>query len=225
MSQQQFYQLVGGAPQVMPCTVWDAVFKNIDFTKTESIVCESNSYFNEISWEVPQKDGTVTRARVDISTGLWNYTILPAGAFLPRTAWIDQSVFGPPLAGDATGTIWQHEVGTDAGDQPLLWMIKSGQVMIAEGDQITFFREFLFDAKFTASGEPGPGVAELLLYVYHDALEPPVVKGPYPITSTTRSVPVRGRGRSVEYQFRGRDLGSFVRLGNFRMRTQIDGRS
>jgi hypothetical protein len=225
MSQNQFYQLVGGAPQVMPCTVWDTVFKNIDLTKTESIVCESNTYFNEISWEVPQKDGTVTRARVDITNGRWVYTILPTGAFLPRTAWIDQSVFGPPLAGDATGVIWQHEVGTDAGTQPLLWMARSGQILISEGDQVTFFREFLFDAKFTESGAPGPGVVELLVYVYHDSLEPPAVKGPFPITSTTRSIPIRGRGRAIQFEFRGRDLNSWIRLGNPRYRGQIDGRS
>jgi len=225
MSRQQFYQLAGGAPQALPCTVWDLVFKNLDPTQTDFIIFESNAFKNEVSWEVPQLDGTVTRARVDITTGLWNYTILPSRGFLPRTAWIDQSVFGAPLAGDASGTIWQHETGFNAGDEPLEWMLSTGQIMISEGDDITYVREFLPDFKTMPNGTPGPGVVQLTIFLYNDAQEPPSIKGPFLITSTTRSVPVMGRGRSIEWEYRGTDLGSWIRIGDSRIRTQPDGRA
>jgi hypothetical protein len=223
-SQLQFYYSTGGQPQVIPCAVWDRVFKNIDRANAAGVTCESNSYFNEISWEVPQTDGTTVRAKLQIDSGEWDYTVLPSGNFLPRTAWIDQSVFGPPLAGDATGQIWQHEVGSDAGTQPLLWQLISGVVQIAEGDQLTFIQRIVPDFKFTADGSPGPGVVEMLVYVWKTPQDPPRIKGPFPITSRTRSVRCKGRGWGLQFEFRGRGLNGFARLGDIRYRGAPDGR-
>lgn len=226
MSQNQFVYSPGGTgpPQIIPCKVWDLVFKNIDRSNIGFVVCETNSYFNEVAWEVPQLDGTVTRARVQVDTGLWDYTILPSGSSQARTAWTDQSVFGPPLGADQSGRIWQHEVGTDAGGAPLPWLLRSGVAQIAEGDDITFFREVIPDFKFSETGEPGPGTVMMKIYVWNRSQDPPFVKGPYPITSQTRSVPVRGRGRGLQFEFSGNDLGSWVRLGDIRYRGAIDGR-
>jgi hypothetical protein len=120
MSQKQFYFLASGTPQILQCSVWDRVFKNLDLANAASITCETNAFFNEVSWEVPQIDGTTTRARMRLDTREWDYTVLPSGNFLPRTAWTDQSIFGPPLAADPTGQIWQHEIENDAGTDPLL---------------------------------------------------------------------------------------------------------
>lgn len=222
----QFFSLQpGGVPEGLPCPVWDAAFKTQSRANAALTVCETNSAFNEIAWEVPQDDGTVTRAKVQIDTNLWDYTSLPLGAATPRTAWTDQSVFGMPLGADADGVIWQHEIGTDAGDEPLEWFLLTGQIMIAEGDEMTFFRNILPDFKFTASGGPGPGVVEVLVYIRDRPQSPPRVKGPYPVTSTTRYLRgARGRGRTMQFEFRGRDLGSWARLGLTRYRGAPDGR-
>ena len=235
MSQQQFYALAGGTPQIIPCTVWDQVFKNLDPAKLSSVVCETNTFYNEVSWEVAQLDGTVVRARLQVDTGLWDYTRLPYLTDLPRTAWIDQSVFGPPLAASADGAVWQHEIGYNSGFDPLPWDLFTGIIMISEGDQFTFVREIKPDFKYIPSGSAGPGifpasgsqgagVVEMFVYFYGDPTDPPVGKGPFRITSKIRSVPVRGRGRGIQFQFRGRDLNSFVRFGLIRYRGQADGR-
>lgn len=226
MTQRQFVVMTpGSAPQILPCEVWDLVFENLDLANLANVVCETNSFYNEVAWEVPQSDGTVTRAVVQLDRGWWSYTVLPDdGDDVPRTAWIDQSVFGAPLASDATGIVWQHETGRDAGTQPLAWSLKSGIIMIAEGDQITFFREVKPDFKFSEAGS-GPGVVNMTIYVYQDPNDPPRIKGPYQITDKTRSVPgARGRGRGIQFEFSGNDLGSFVRGGLVRYRGSIDGR-
>jgi len=226
MSQQQFYSWQGGAPSIIPCTVWDVVFKKIDKANISKVVCETNSFSNnEVSWEVPQLGGTVTRARLQIDTGIWDYTTLPNGNFAPRTAWIDQSVFGPPLAADAvTGIVWQQETGKDAGTQPLLWRLKSGFVDLAEGDQIVQVNGLYPDFKFTADGSPGPGTVEMLVYAFAYSQQAPRVKGPFPINAQTRFVPCRTRARALQFEFRGRDLGSSVRLGKIEYRGAPDGR-
>src|SRR5215469_1787890 len=224
MSQNNFFAWQGGAPTPLPCTVWDLVFKNIDRANISKVVCETNTFFDEVSWEVPQINGTVTRARLKVETGNWDYTILPSKAFLPRTAWLDQSVFGAPLATDATGQVWQHEKGTDAGTEPLEWSLKSGLIEIAEGDRVTFIRGFYPDIKFTPTGKPGPGAVEMLIYFWGYSQDPPRVKGPFPVNSTTRFVPCKGRARGIQFEFRGRDLGSWARIGRPTYRGAPDGR-
>ena len=226
-SQNQFYVMVlGGAPQVMPCTVWDLVFKNQDPAQAAKVVCETNSFYNEASWEVFQLDGTVTRATVQIDSGFWTATTLIVNSTdPPQQAWTDQSVFGPPLSADNAGIIWQHEIGKDAGTNPLEWALKTGIIMIAEGDQVTFIRNIKPDFKFANPGYATPGVVEALIYLYDDPQDPPKVKGPFPITDKTRDIPgAKGRGRGVQFEFRGRDLGSWMRLGLIRYRGSPDGR-
>ena len=226
MTQRQFvFVSPGASPQVMACAVWDLVFENMDLANLSNVVCETNSFYNEVSWEVPQADGAVTRATIQIDTGLWSYTVLRNNSDdVPRRAWIDQSVFGAPLAADATGIIWQHETGKNAGTQPLAWYLKTGIIMVAEGDQITFFREVKPDFKFSENG-PGPGVVQCKIYVYQDPQDPPTVKGPFYITDATRSIPgARGRGRGIQFEFSGNDMNSRIRGGLLRYRGSVDGR-
>jgi hypothetical protein len=226
MTQRQFvFVSPGASPQIMACAVWDLVFKNMDLANLSNVVCETNSFYNEVSWEVPQADGTVTRATIQIDAGLWSYTVLPNNSDdVPRRAWIDQSVFGAPLAADAIGVIWQHETGKNAGTMPLAWSITSGIIMIAEGDQITFFREVKPDFKFGENG-PGPGVVQCKIYVYQNPQDPPTVKGPFYITDATRSIPgARGRGRGIQFEFSGNDLDSWIRGGLVEYRGSADGR-
>ena len=58
MSQKQFFMLSpGGAPQPIPCTVWDYIFQNLDTTNAYKIRCAPNSAFNEIAWHFPSLSG------------------------------------------------------------------------------------------------------------------------------------------------------------------------
>src|SRR5215469_1110109 len=224
ISQNQFYGWEGGVPQIIPCTVWDAVFKSINPARAMNAVCETNSFFNEVSWEVPQIGGTTTRARYQVDTGVWDYSTLPSGAFLPRHAWIDQSVFGGPLAADSTGAVWQHEKGTDAGAATLLSSLKTGFINIAEEDQVIQINGIYPDIKFTADGRPGPGTVEVLVHFFPYTQDPARVKGPFAVNSQTRFIPARGRAQALQFEFRSRDNGSWWRIGKMEYRGAPDGR-
>jgi hypothetical protein len=152
MSQNQFYAIAGSGPQILPCTVWDNVFKEVDRANIRYAVCATNSYFNEVSWYVPQLEGTVTRATLQVDTGVW--TVEDA---LPSiTAWIDQSPFGPPLGAHVDATINQYEMGSDFEGVPIPASLQTGMIMISGGDEVTFVREVIPDFKFSEDG-PGPG--------------------------------------------------------------------
>ncbi len=188
MSQNQFYVL-GGSPQVIPCSVWDLVFPNIDPANKRQSVCVTNAFFGEIAWYVPQLDGTTTKARLNISAGTWDYTIIQPEENTDRSAGIDQNVFGPPIGASPEGIVYREETGTDADTLPLPWRLVTGIAMIAQGDQVAFFRQIVPDIKFSNDQFAGPGTVKMLVYVYRDPQAAPRVKGPYLINARTRSIP------------------------------------
>ncbi len=222
---QQFYVLAGGgSPQIIPCSVWDLVFPNIDKANAREATCATNAFFTEVAWYVPQNDGTTTKARLNIASGTWDYTIIAAGDTSDRSAAIDQNVFGSPFGASPDGTVYREETGTDADDQPLPWRMVTGIAQIAQGDQVAFFREIIPDFKFSNTQFAGPGTVKMLVYVYRNPQSAPRIKGPYLINARTRSVPCRGRGRGLQFEFSGDDLGSSPRLGLISYRAQSDGR-
>lgn len=225
MSREQFYVSAGGsAPKQLPCTVWDQVFANLDPANVRHTVCVTNAYFNEAIWFVPQIDGTICKAKVQLDNGQWDYTILAFGDVGNRTAAIDQNVFGPPFGASPDGSVYQEETGKDANELPLDTRILTGIAMIAEGDQFAFFTQIRPDVKF--ANVPGTGIGTVLMtvYVYNNPQESPRVKGPYPINARTRTIPCRGRGRGLQFEFRSTDLDSFWRLGRIIYSASADGK-
>ncbi len=225
MSSQQFYVLTGGgAPQPIPCSVWDQVFKKIDPAYARESVCTTNAYFGEVAWYVRQLDGTTTKARLQVGPGTWEYTIIADGETSNRSAGVDQNVFGPPLGASPEGIVYREETGTDADDEPLPWRMVSGIAQIAQGDQAIFFREIIPDIKFSNTQFAGPGTVKMTVYVYKHPQAAPRVKGPYLINARTRSIPCKGRGRGLQFEFSGDDLGSSPRLGLVSYLGQPDGK-
>ena len=225
MSREQFYVSAGGAaPQQIPCSVWDRVFKNLDPAYARQIACVTNAYFNEIAWYVPQIDDTVVKAKLQLDTGQWDYTIFALLDSGNRSAGIDQNVFGPPLGATPGGAVYQEETGTDADDAPLVWRLLTGIATIAEGDQFTFFKQVRPDIKFSNDPASGPGTVAMRVYVYRNPQEAPRVKGPFLINARTRTVPCRGRGRGLQFEFSGSDFGSSPRLGRITYTGAPDGR-
>lgn len=225
MSKEQFYVFsAGGVPTILPCSIWDQVFRNVDSSNIQNTNCVSNAYFNEVVWYVPQMGGAVTKAKLQLDTGLWDYTVLQSGDPGIRSAAIDQNVFGPPMGSTPLGVVYQEETGNDADTVPLKANLLSGIVAIAEGDEFAFFSQIRPDVKFSNGPVPGPGTVLMSVYVYRNPQEAPRIKGPYPINARTRSIPCRGRGRGLQFEFQSTDLGSQWRLGRIEYVAQADGK-
>jgi len=232
MSQKQFFMSVGQGPQVIPCSVWDAVFQNLKSGNdnngvpyTQRIRCAVNSQFNEVMWFYPSANGTGENdsyVKYNVVMNCWDY------GSLGRTAWIDQSVLGPPIGAGSDNWLYQHEIGNDAyvGNQAtaMLSDAATGYFVLNEADNLVFIDQIWPDFKWgTYSGNPNATV-NLTFNVTNYAGDTPTVYGPYQMTQQTQYLSVRIRGRLMQIELSSSDVGTFWRLGAVRYRYQPDGR-
>ena len=263
MSQKQFFKFGGNGVEVIPCPVWDQVFQNffpgVDANGnpyTDRIRCAPNSQFNEITWYFPahytndidpatglaldaQQIGTGeinAYVKYNVALNQWDYGYQHPDnpdVLVGRTAWIDQSVFGPPIgaaaatsvAGETTGFyIYQHETSNDADGAAIDAGFTTGYANLADGDKMLFIDQVWPDMKWGFVDEPKTAEVKLTFYVTNYPGDTPIEYGPYTVTRQTQYLSVRMRGRLIAFGVASTDLGSFWRIGAIRYRYQEDGR-
>jgi len=220
MSQRQFYVFNGSGVSELPCSVWDEIFQNLTELQASKITAGSNSYFGEVWWFYPSKDSDENDSYVkyNISAQTWDY------GTLDRTAWIDQSVLGPPIGANSALEVFQHEIGTDDSGLPINAAIETGYIMIAEGDMFTYVDQIIPDVKFGIPTSDQNGTVNVTVKMVDYPTDEPRLYGPYPVNKLTPFVTMRARGRQMALRFESDDLGSFWRLGKIRYRGAPAGR-
>lgn len=222
-----FYYLSGGAVKPIECSVWDAVFQDLDKDNLDKVVCAPNSMFNEITWYYPStSSGTGEPDRyVKFSEGqggdqqVWDLGVLE------RTAWIDQSVLGEPIgASGEEALIFQHEVSPNADGAAMSPYFVTGEFLLDEGNNCVFIDWLLPDFKY--GNYNGDQSAEVLMTIYTREFpnSPQTALGPYTFSEAVNELTTRARGRQASLRFESGDQDSFWRLGNMRFRTAQDGR-
>lgn len=224
MGPSQFFTLSGAGVQIMTCTVWDAVFQNLhpnpaNLYKIRQAV---NSLFGEITWYYPSANGTGeidSYVKYTEPLNIWDYGILG------RTAWVDQSVLGPPIGADpVTGLLYQHETSNDADLQAMQPYFQSGYFTLSEGDLKTFIDLIWPDMKWGTLSQSQTATVQISFFVVDYPGDTPTVYGPYSVTKATQYFNTRLRGRLVSIRISSSDLGSFWRIGALRYRYQADGK-
>jgi hypothetical protein len=224
MGPSQFFTLSGAGIQILPCTVWDVVFQNLhpDKANLSKIRQAINSLFGEITWYYPSAIGTGevdSYVKYTAPLGIWDY------GMLGRTAWVDQSVLGPPIGADpVTGLLYQHETSNDADLQAMQPYFQSGYFTLSEGDLKTFIDLVWPDMRWGKLSQAQTATVQLSFYVADYAGATPTVYGPYSVTQATQYFNTRLRGRLVSIRISSNDLGSFWRLGAIRYRFSQDGK-
>ncbi len=235
MGQSQFYILAGSGPQPIACPVWDVIFQDLDTDNLDKIRIATNSRFGEVAWYYPTKgNGGEISAYVKYNIVLqqWDY------GTLDRTAWINESVLGPPIGAGADRYIYQHETSPNAAyngvnNQPMLSNFQTGYFVIAEADLKMFVDQVWPDMKWGYFGGTANGTTQyqtptaqvqLTFYVADYAGQTPIQYGPYYLTQNTTFITPRFRGRLVSIAVSSSDVGSFWRIGNMRYRVQPDGK-
>lgn len=215
-STENFYVFDGNSVQVLPCTVWDKFFPNINKQQIDKVWCWVNSAFNEVWWYYPSLNATECDSYVKFQTvdHVWDF------GPLPRTCGVDTNPLGPPIAVDTSGLIQQHEVGNDADGQAMMSSITSGFLSIANGDLFTFLERILPD--FIIQG----GNQRIFVTVTTEdyTSDTPTARGPYTVTPNVPYIIVRARGRQAAVTITSSDLGVFWRLGALRYLGQPAGR-
>ena len=245
MSQKQFFVNAGDGPKPLPCPVWDVVFQNLKqgndgngIPYTQHIRCAPNSQFNEIMWFYPSANGNGENdSYVKYNTVLnqWDF------GSLGRSAWIDQSVLGPPIGAGTDNYLYQHEIGNDAAvgntTTAMPSSMQTGFFSIAEGDQIMFVDQIWPDMKWgTYSGNQNatvyvtlywtnyPGDATVTTGSYSGFPSNSVFSATFPMTQATEYISCRIRARLIAVNISSQDVGTFWRLGGIRYRAAPDGK-
>jgi hypothetical protein len=222
MGQSQFFMLSGGGVQVIPCPVWDTIFQDLDTSNLSKIRFAANSRFGEVAWYFPtvSAGGEVSNyVKYNVQLGQWDY------GTLGRTAWINESVLGPPIGADpTTQLIYQHETSPDADGSPLLASFQTGYFTLSEADVKTFIDQVWPDMKWGYYGGAQTATVNMTFYTADYPGQAPNVYGPYTINQATTFFSPRFRGRLVSIGINSSDVGTWWRLGGIRYRYSMDGK-
>jgi hypothetical protein len=215
MSQSQFFAFAGDGVKSLPCTVWDFIFQQLDTDYVDKIRAAPNSRFNEITWYFPTQSGggeVDAYVKYSLSTGGWDF------GYLSRTAWIDQSVLGPPIGGASSGLIFQHETSPNADGQPMASSFQTGYFTLQDGDLLSFIDQVWPDFKWGYYNGAQNATLLMTFYVADYPGQTPRVHGPYSMTQVTQYITPRLRGRLVSIKFESNDVDTFWRIGAPRYR-------
>lgn len=224
MNLSNFYSFTGAGVKVVPCPVWDIVFQNLNRAYAANIRGMPNTPFNEVGFLYPSlasvsgENDSYVKWNVTEEGAPWDY------GPLPRSAWIDQSVFGTPIGANPSGLIFQHETTNDADGQPMVSSFTTAYFMIGEGQEFAFVDQILPDMIWGTYAAAKNAQVQLTFNVVNSPGETPRVYGPYTVTQATEILPVRFRGRQMSITVASADLGSFWRLGRIRYRWTPTGR-
>lgn len=216
MSSGAFWTFRGGAPQAVPCALWDDVFRDLNVGQQRKVVCGSNSLHGEVWWFYPSALSVEVDRYVVFNTieGVWY------GGGLARTAWHDRGVLSVPIGADPEARrLVDHETGVDAAGAPMGEFLESGMVDIGGGDSLTFvdflvpdWRRLLgsVEVSFSFRDYPQEGVK---------------TRGPFIMSPGVQRAHPRFRGREMALRLDGAAaLGGDWRLGSLRLQAGPDGR-
>lgn len=224
MGPSNFYAYDTNGVHVVPCPVWDFVFQNLNTAFQQNVRALPNTPFNEVGWAFPslastngENDSYVKMNILDPGAP-WDY-----GSYA-RSAWIDQTILGPPIGATPSGIIYQHETSNDADGQPLAASFTTGYFYISEGEEFAFVDQVIPDMKWgTYAGSQNAQVM-MTFNVLNYPGDAVTSYGPYTVTQATEYITVRFRARQMSITVASDDLGSFWRLGKVRYRFAPSGR-
>lgn len=228
MGQSQFFRLSGGGVEPIRCPVWDVVFQDLDTTNLDKIRIAPNSRFGEITWYFPTiSNGGENEGYVKYNFVLdqWDYGFnSTANPYVARSAWINESVLGPPIGAGLNRYIFQHETSQNADGAAMNSYFQTGYFALSEADVKMFIDQVWPDMKWGYFGGTQDANIRMTFYVTDYPGQTATTYGPFTLTQATTFITPRFRGRLVSIRIESNDIDSFWRLGNFRYRLQPDGR-
>ena len=214
-----FFLFDGNSANIIPCTVWDFFWNNINRQQVNKVICAVNSWFSEVAWYFPSTSGTGENdsyVKYNIRENVWDY------GSLTRLTWADDNVFGAPIGVDGNGILQQHETSVDADGQAMNSFVTSGYLGIADGNYISTLKRVIPDFKFGGTNQTVPWSIAVQDY----PTDPTNSFGPYYATSSGPEYQnILCRGRVAAVTIGGiAILGNFWRIGAFKLLAAPSGR-
>lgn len=216
IGEKEFYYY-DGSVKVLPCTVKERIFSDINSGQNEKVCAGVNRAYNEVWWFYPSAGATENDLYVvyNIIDKAWYY------GEMSRTTYIGNSdVLDYPYAFGADGYIYEHEFGTDADGAALEAYIESGDIELdPEGNQfqhlskyIPDFRRLIGGVSVTFTGRRYP----------QDSAQ--IISGPHEVSSSTKFVNPRMRCRQMSIKIESDGVGDDWRASSLRIDTVPHGR-
>lgn len=224
MGPTNFYNYTSGGANVIPCPVWDAVFQNLNTAFSQNVRAMPNTPFNEVGWLYPSLASTngecdsYVKFNITEPGAPWDYGLIA------RSAWIDQSTLGMPIAASPGGLIFQHETTPDADGNPLVATFTTGEFYLVEGEEFVFVDQIIPDFKYTTFPGGASANIQMTFNVSNFPGDTPISFGPFTVTQATQFISLRLRGRLMSITMSSSDLGSFWRIGSIKYRYAPAGR-
>jgi hypothetical protein len=231
MGRSNFYRYSGRA-EILPCTVLEYVFDNINTDQSAKVYGASNAAFSEVMWfYCSSASQEVDKCVIyNVADNAW-YT-----ASLARTAWMDRVSQPYPTAAGTDSTLYAHDTGyLDTSTAPATTIpsyIESAPIEIADGEKFMFVNRIIPDLTFRDS--PNPNAAATITLTPQDwpggALGPSTTSSDDVVKSTTVTVErftdrldVRLRGRMMSFRIDTATTDTSWRLGVPRLEGKADG--
>ena len=241
MGKDKFYKY-DGRVQTMRCDLRQFIFQNADPTLTlnsaqsDQVFCSTVEAFNEIWWFYCSAVSTVPNRYVvyNYAEDIWYY------GEIERTAWLDSSTRGNPIA-TYRNRLVNQEVGVDdeSDEFPVAISayISSSQFDIDDGHNMSFVWRILPDITFRGSTAASPQATMTLLPLKNSGsgyTDPASVAGSneggivrsaqIPVEQFTGQLNIRVRGRQMAMRIESDSLGTTWQLGAPRIDIRQDGR-
>lgn len=217
MGYNSFYEY-DGSVRTLPCDIEQFLFAEnsegfINFEQREKIYCGTNNLFNEIWWHYPDKNSEENNRYViyNYISGSWAY------GFLDRTSWSDFGLDIYPLATDSSGNLFLHENGKTNDGTAIKSFIVSSFFDIGDGDVLMFIDRLIPD--IDSDKEVNFSIEAKKYLNCSECVE----KGPYAIAPSKNKQDFRIRGRVAKVRFSTSLTDNFWRLGDNRLRINLDG--
>jgi hypothetical protein len=152
MGVDKFYRY-DGRVQTLPTTLREHVFKNLNYSQADQIICGTNEGFTEIWWFYPSGNSNWVDSYVIYNhlDNIWYY------GSLGRTAWLDTASRDVPTAiytpenQVGGGILYNHETGINDAGAPMAAYIQSSDFDIGDGEQFMLSRRIIPDINFNQS--------------------------------------------------------------------------
>jgi len=219
MGNNNFYAF-DGSVRNLPCTVRRYLFEDFNTTNKDKVFAGVNSEFKEIIWVYPKGNSTEPNAYViyNVEERTWVYGDTFFSTFHDRNIY-DNTITTGQVSATAGQYIWDNEPeGLYTGDgNSLSSYLESAKIDIEDGTQIMFMDKIIPDYTLDTGNS-----VELYVKTNEYPSSVDIIKGPYTISSNTKKVNFRARGRQASVRVSGTNNGSW-KWGSVRVGIQEDG--
>jgi hypothetical protein len=230
MGADKFY-IYDGRVQVLPCTIREYIFKDINLAQAEQIISGTNESYNEVWWFYCSSTSSVVDRYViyNYLDQIWYY------GTINRTAWLDKASSGKPLAtaynpDTDLSLLYEHENGLNDDETPMVSYIQSSDFDIGDGEKFMLTRRMIPDINFTTSTAQTPEIDITVRprnwpgsnFTNDPSDTQRVIQTS--ISQYTNQIFVRARARQLAVKIASDDLGVFWQLGVLRLDAREDGK-